>query len=82
VAGFDVGGGLRVDHVGISDRTHYPLSVLATPGDVLRLRITYRPELVSAAQASDLAGHLATVLSQVDQPAPAVRRQDEIDGSG
>ncbi|MGC5033665.1 amino acid adenylation domain-containing protein [Micromonospora sp. DT229] len=62
VTEFACADGLRVHDIEFSDRTHYPVSVLATPGDALRLQVTYRPEVVAEQEAADLLGRLVEVL--------------------
>jgi hypothetical protein len=37
--------GLRLGQVGGHDATHYPLSLMVQPGEELRLRLDYRPDL-------------------------------------
>ena len=41
-------GGLRLTGVAGHDATHYPLSLMAVPGERLRLRLDYRPDLFDA----------------------------------
>src|SRR5262249_6639427 len=38
-------GGLRLTEIGGHDATHYPLSLIAVPGERLQLRLGYRPHL-------------------------------------
>ena len=40
-------GGLRLGAVEGRDATHYPLTLLVQPGEVLRLRLDHRPDLIS-----------------------------------
>ena len=42
-------GGLRLTDVSGHDATHYPLSLMAVPGERLQLRLDYRPDLFERA---------------------------------
>ncbi|NMO90448.1 non-ribosomal peptide synthetase [Actinomycetospora sp. TBRC 11914] len=60
--------GLGVREVGIRDATHYPVSVVALPahGDApARLRVVYRPDALSTADAEVLADRVLRVLTAV-----------------
>jgi amino acid adenylation domain-containing protein/non-ribosomal peptide synthase protein (TIGR01720 family) len=78
--------GLRVAGFAAEDATHYPVSLMAMPGERLELRLDYRPDLVAAATAEALSGRLERLLAgmaaDAGQPvaaldilAPAVRRR-------
>ncbi|MBK1783695.1 non-ribosomal peptide synthetase [Prauserella cavernicola] len=61
------GGDAQSDHPAITsvagrDATHYPLTVLAIPGQTLRLRLKYRPDRLSARLVEDLTAGLRAVL--------------------
>ena len=49
-------GGLRLTNVRGHDATHYPLSLMAAPGERLGLRLDYRPDLFERASVEALAG--------------------------
>jgi amino acid adenylation domain-containing protein len=55
--------GLRVAGFAAEDATHYPVSLMAMPGERLELRLDYRPELVAAATAEALSGRLEKLLA-------------------
>ncbi|HEY2577326.1 MAG TPA: amino acid adenylation domain-containing protein, partial [Streptosporangiaceae bacterium] len=57
--------GLTVTDVNISDASHYPLSLVAVPGERMLLRLDHRPDLFTRADAELLAGRLVRVLRQV-----------------
>ena len=54
--------GLRLSDVSGHDATHYPLSLLVTPGEQLHLRLDYRPELFDRAAVETIAGRLVRLL--------------------
>ncbi|HEY3502277.1 MAG TPA: amino acid adenylation domain-containing protein [Actinocatenispora sp.] len=61
--------------VEVRDATHYPLTLAVVAGDALLLRLAYRPDRVSAAEAALLAArlrHTLTVLAGPDVPVGAV----------
>src|SRR5262249_1200114 len=67
VAGDD--GGVRLTEIGGHDATHYPLSLIAVPGERLQLRLGYRPDLFERASVEALAGRLIRLLeAAVDAP--------------
>ncbi|MFB8009815.1 amino acid adenylation domain-containing protein, partial [Nocardia sp. NPDC056000] len=47
------------------DGTHYAVTIVVFPGEVLEVRFAYRPELVSPATAELLAGRLVRVLESI-----------------
>ncbi|WP_211225471.1 non-ribosomal peptide synthetase [Amycolatopsis nigrescens] len=57
--------GLRVSAAGGRDATHYPLTVVVVPGRKLRLQLKYRPDVLSAATAEELAGRLGALFRTV-----------------
>ncbi|MDN3356468.1 non-ribosomal peptide synthetase [Actinomadura sp. DC4] len=68
--------GLRVTPaIGGLEATHYPLSLTVLPGEELRLRLTYRPDLFDERTAERLADRLVRVLEVVaaDPEAPVSR---------
>ncbi|WP_282794570.1 non-ribosomal peptide synthetase [Streptomyces sp. CC224B] len=58
------------------DSAHYPLTLAVEPGERLSLRLHYRPDLFTAAEAAGLAARLRLLLEQVaadpDQPLAAL----------
>ncbi|GAA3768024.1 amino acid adenylation domain-containing protein [Streptomyces phyllanthi] len=58
------------------DSAHFPLTLAVEPGERLALRLHYRPDLFTAAQAAELAERLVLLLEQVaadpDQPLSAL----------
>ena len=55
-------GGLRLVDVSILDATHYPLSLMAIPGEQLKLRLEYRPDLFDRAAIEAMADRLLRLL--------------------
>ncbi|MCP9985366.1 amino acid adenylation domain-containing protein [Streptomyces sudanensis] len=68
-------GELQVD-VTFRDSAHYPLTLAVEPGERLALRLHYRPDLFTDAEAADLAERLRLLLEQVaadpDRPLSAL----------
>ena len=64
--------GLRLTDISGRDATHYPLSLAATPGERLQLRLDYRPDLFERASVETMAGRLIRLLeaavADTDQP--------------
>ncbi|MDX6523295.1 MAG: hypothetical protein QOI17_808, partial [Gaiellales bacterium] len=64
--------GLRVTDIGGRDATHYPLSLAASPGERLQLRLSYRPDLFERASVAATAGRLVRLIeaavTQAEQP--------------
>ncbi|MET9663557.1 amino acid adenylation domain-containing protein, partial [Streptomyces sp. NPDC006510] len=70
-------GRLRVTGVDGGDTTHYPLTLIAVPGDRLQLRLGYRPGVIDRDRAERvLAGLLSVLDAVVDDPAQPVGRID------
>jgi amino acid adenylation domain-containing protein/non-ribosomal peptide synthase protein (TIGR01720 family) len=78
--------GVRLTGVDVADSTHYPLTLLAVPGEGLRLRLQYRPDLFERAAAEQIMARLLhlfetvaaapeTLVANVDVLTPAERRQ-------
>ncbi|WP_261340688.1 non-ribosomal peptide synthase/polyketide synthase [Amycolatopsis orientalis] len=69
--------GLRHRH-GITDllnidATHYPLTLVVTPGEELRITLSYRDDVIDAAQAASVLGRFTSLVEQiVDDPAKPV----------
>ncbi|MEU6681014.1 amino acid adenylation domain-containing protein [Streptomyces sp. NPDC046925] len=57
-------GDLHV-HVTFRDSAHFPLTLAVEPGERLALRLHYRPDLFTAAEATELAERLTLLLEQV-----------------
>ena len=60
-------GGLRLTGIAGHDATHYPLSLLAAPGERLRLRLDYRADLFARAAVDAMAQRLVRLLDAVAQ---------------
>lgn len=80
-AAHDVSGSDSIDH------THYPLTVVVTPGATVNVKFEFHPHLVTARRAEDLLGHFVDLLqswshdmtgSVVASPVPAVGRLTQI----
>ncbi|MBC9730660.1 amino acid adenylation domain-containing protein [Streptomyces sp. TRM68367] len=56
------GGGLRVTRVAGHDATHYPLALIAGPGQTLSLRLDHRPDAVGADAARTVLDRVVRVL--------------------
>jgi amino acid adenylation domain-containing protein len=78
--------GLRVASADGNDAAHYPLSLMVVPGETLRLRFEYRPDLFRRSTVEAFAGRLVRVLEavaahpaqpigQIDLLAPEEREQ-------
>src|SRR5262249_35990175 len=52
-------GGLRLTHVSGHDATHYPAMLIGMPGERLRLRLDYRPDLFDAPTAQAMVERVA-----------------------
>lgn len=61
----EVVAGLRITGVESHDATHYPLTVVVTPGERLRLALHHRTDAVTPAEAAALAGRLERMLTAV-----------------
>ncbi len=70
-------GGLRLAGIAGHDATHYPLSLLAAPGERLRLRLDYRTDLFDAASVQAIGERLTRLLSAaVEDPGRAIGSLD------
>ncbi|WP_157376443.1 non-ribosomal peptide synthetase, partial [Amycolatopsis azurea] len=69
--------GLRHRH-GITDllnidATHYPLTLVVTPGEEIRITLSYRDDVIDAAEAASVLGRFTSLVTQiVDDPAKPV----------
>ncbi|CAM5564418.1 Non-ribosomal peptide synthetase OS=Streptomyces fumanus OX=67302 GN=GCM10018772_70860 PE=4 SV=1 [Streptomyces fumanus] len=59
-----VPGGLNITQVGGDDASHYPLTLVVSPGDDMELRLDYRPGLFDEESARGLLDRLVSVLAQ------------------
>ncbi|MCZ4123117.1 non-ribosomal peptide synthetase [Streptomyces sp. H39-S7] len=77
-------GGVRVSGFSGHDATHYPLSLIAYPGERMHLRFGYRPDLLDGKAVETLIARLTRIfeavaadpeqlISQVDVLSPAER---------
>ncbi len=70
-------GGLRLTGIAGHDATHYPLSLLAAPGERLRLRLDYRADLFTREAVEAIGGRLVRLLTTaVEDPARAIGSLD------
>jgi amino acid adenylation domain-containing protein len=60
-----VGTGLTVRPRSAQDATHYPLVLVAAPGDPMSLILKYQPQAVSATQVDQLAERLLTLAGRL-----------------
>ena len=73
----NAGNGLRVTPIAGHDVSHYPLSLGAMPGEQLRLRLDYRPDLFDRASIEALGERLVRLLeAAVAEPDRAIGRLD------
>ncbi|MEV7551149.1 non-ribosomal peptide synthase/polyketide synthase [Amycolatopsis sp. NPDC089917] len=69
--------GLRHRH-GITDllnidATHYPLTLVVTPGEEIRITLSYRDDVIDAAEAASVLGRFTSLVTQiVEDPAKPV----------
>ncbi|MBY8883145.1 non-ribosomal peptide synthetase, partial [Actinacidiphila acidipaludis] len=73
-------GGVRVSGFTGRDATHYPLSLIAYPGERIRLRFGYRPDVLDEDAVQALAGRLVRVFEAI--AADPDRRTGRIDVLG
>ncbi len=71
------GNGLHVTHIAGYNATHYPVALVAAPGEQLRLRLDYRPDLVEQRTLEALGGRLIRLLeAAVAEPERPIGRLD------
>ena len=74
------GAGLAVEDVAVRDGTHYPLSLIAVPGERLRLRLDRTVELADGLDAERLCAGLVRLLEGIatdpEQPVQALSLLD------
>ncbi|WP_344318086.1 amino acid adenylation domain-containing protein, partial [Streptomyces javensis] len=69
--------GLRLTATDGQDATHYPLAVVVVPGERMRLRLGYRPDVFEAPAMRTVAQRLVRVLEAIaDDPGQNVDRID------
>ncbi|WP_189241736.1 non-ribosomal peptide synthetase, partial [Planobispora rosea] len=56
-------GDLRLTAADVADATHYPVTLLVIPGERLRFRLQYRPDVFTEEQAAGLLDRLRHVLA-------------------
>ncbi|MEV4749528.1 amino acid adenylation domain-containing protein, partial [Streptosporangium sp. NPDC049248] len=70
-------GDLDLTSADVADATHYPITLLVVPGDVLRFRLQYRPDVFTEAEAAALLDRFLGLLAElVAEPDTAVGRLD------
>ncbi|WP_245651883.1 non-ribosomal peptide synthetase, partial [Streptosporangium amethystogenes] len=68
-------GDLDLTSADVADATHYPITLLVVPGDVLRFRLQYRPDVFTEAEAAVLLDRFLGLLAElVAEPDTAVGR--------
>ena len=76
------GNGLQVTPIAGHDVSHYPLSLGAMPGEQLRLRLDYRPDLFDRASIEALGRRLIRLLeAAVREPERPIGRLDILDAA-
>ena len=74
--------GLHATPIAGHDASHYPLSLAAVPGERLRLRLEYRPDLFDRESAETLGKRLIRLLElSVAEPERAIGRLDILDAA-
>ena len=74
--------GLHATPIAGHDASHYPLSLAAVPGERLRLRLEYRPDLFDRQSAETLGKRLIRLLElSVAEPERAIGRLDILDAA-
>ncbi|EHR60655.1 non-ribosomal peptide synthetase [Saccharomonospora cyanea] len=58
-------GELRLAGYELVDQTHYPIRLAVIPGDVIEIRLGYRPDVFGAAQAHRIAEAVVALLTAV-----------------
>jgi surfactin family lipopeptide synthetase C len=71
----DLNGDLRISEVTAIERTNYPLTLIVTPGERVRICLSYDTDRFSAAQIERLLAHLRRVLAAI-AATPRTRVQD------
>ncbi|NEA14219.1 condensation domain-containing protein [Streptomyces halstedii] len=68
--------GLRVTGLRTHNDVHYPLALIALPGDQLTLDFTYRPDLFTKSDVDDLVEWFTRVLTTVTEATPQLLTHD------
>ena len=70
-------GGLRLADVSVLDATHYPVGLIAVPGERLKLRLEYRPDLFERTGMEVMAARLLRLLeAAIAEPERAIGSLD------
>ena len=70
-------GGLRLADVSVLDATHYPVGLMAVPGERLKLRLEYRPDLFERTGMEVMAARLLRLLeAAIAEPERAIGSLD------
>ncbi|GAA1229138.1 hypothetical protein GCM10009676_09530 [Prauserella halophila] len=73
------GSGVSISNAEVDDATHYPLTLVALPGDELHLTMTYRDDVFDPSDVERLADRLVTLLTRItDDPALPVGRMETL----
>ncbi|HEY4022225.1 MAG TPA: amino acid adenylation domain-containing protein [Pseudonocardiaceae bacterium] len=64
------GGDPQVVDVRLTEYTHYPISIIGTPGSRLRLSVSYQPDLFDEHRVRGLVERLAEMLAGIDPDQP------------
>ena len=73
----DAAGEVRLSGASVHDASHYPLSLVAVPGERLELILRHHPDLIGDAEAAAIADRLVRVLAaMVATPELPVSRLD------
>nr|CAE53352.1 non-ribosomal peptide synthetase [Actinoplanes teichomyceticus] len=74
-AGLGGEGGVRIGSVLTRTGTSYPLTMSASPGERLQIRVSYRPDRIERETAAEAAGQVVRVIERiVAEPSLAVGR--------
>ncbi|WP_433258995.1 amino acid adenylation domain-containing protein [Streptosporangium sp. CA-135522] len=71
-------GDLRLTSADVADATHYPITLLVIPGERLRLRLQYRPDVFTEADAREILKRFQRLLAALAAAPDAPVR--ELDG--
>ncbi|WP_203895674.1 non-ribosomal peptide synthetase, partial [Planobispora longispora] len=63
-------GDLRLTAADVADATHYPVTLLMIPGERLRFRLQYRPDVFAEAEAARLLDRLRRLLAALTAEDP------------
>ncbi|MDN3358473.1 non-ribosomal peptide synthetase [Actinomadura sp. DC4] len=72
--------GPRVTLAGVRNANHYALTLVVFPGDPIRVRLVYRPDLYDATEVERVADRLVRLLRQIaDDPGRPLGRVETLD---